>query len=216
MKKIITKTVFLISLYLSVGAQTTNQQKKLGSTDSSFAPLVDHHLHLLSPAGATFKTPPFLPEVKLPKVLAYIVSERQPRWNDQKALAELYTQNSLYFNRRTNGWVRGREASAGYVKWTVSDTPYLIKPVTYDLNASTGRIAGYFVEDDGTDQYFGYFQLDVTKIKDGTWRIASEMYVYQPPEFAKPYTAEQLIKERWMMSVFGAALYCPMLIASTR
>lgn len=165
------------------------------TTELNFAPLVDHHLHLLSPAGVAFKTPPFLPEVKLPEILARIVGERQRRWNDQKALAELYTENSLYLSSRTDGWVRGREATAGYIKWTVSDTPYYIKPVTYDLNGSAGRVAGYFVEADGTDRHFGYFQLDVTKIKDGTWRIAAENYVYKPREFAQPYTAEQLIEK---------------------
>jgi predicted TIM-barrel fold metal-dependent hydrolase len=163
------------------------------TTSAETVPLVDHHQHLLSPAGVAILTPPLLPEIRLPETLVPLVRERMRRWNDQKALAELYSENSLYFAGGTVGWVRGREVVAGYVRWTISDTPYHMKPVTYDLEGSAAKIAGYFVEADGTDRHFGFFLLVLDKAPGDQWRIAAETYVYQPPSFKNESTAEHLV-----------------------
>lgn len=175
-------------------ALSSGAHAKSGQTQGQFVPLVDHHLHLLSPAGAALATPPLLPEIKLPEELERFVRERTRRWNDQTALADLYTEDALYFRGGTVGWVRGRRAVAGYVRWTISDTPYYIKPVMYNLDRSSASVAGYFVEADGTDRHFGFFLFSLTKAPDGVWRSAAETYVYQgAPSFETPYTAKQLV-----------------------
>lgn len=158
------------------------------------APVVDHHLHLYSPAAVELSTPPLLPEIKLPEDLDHFVRERSRRWNDQNALAELYTENAMYFKGGTEGWALGRDAVAGHVKWTISDTPYYIKPVAYDRDDSSARIAGYFIEADGTERHFGYFLFSLIKSTNDVWLSAAETYIYQgAPSFDTPYTAEQLI-----------------------
>ncbi|WP_162056109.1 amidohydrolase family protein [Pontibacter pamirensis] len=157
-------------------------------------PVVDHHLHLYSPAAVDLSTPPLLPEIKLPEELAQFVRKRTQGWNDQNALAELYTEDALFFVGGTVGWVRGRSAVAGNVKWTISDTPYNIKPITFNADQSSARIAGYFVEADGSDRHFGFFLFSLIKASNGEWRSAAETYIYQgAPSFDTPYTAEMLI-----------------------
>jgi predicted TIM-barrel fold metal-dependent hydrolase len=178
---------------VSVLTLLTGCTRGVAHGQAGFAPLVDHHLHLLSPAGVALVTPPLLPEIQLPEELAHLVRERRRRWNDQGALAELYTEDSLYFSGGSVGWVRGRAAVAGHVRWRISDTPYLIKPVTYKLDGASANVAGYFIEDDGSDRHFAFFQMQLARGQDGVWRIAAEIYIYPGPSFEKPYTAEQLI-----------------------
>lgn len=198
--KRITAIAVIIMTALSVTANSQNKKGKIGARQSNkfsqklTAPLADHHLHLYSPAAADLSTPPLLPEIKLPEKLAHFVRERERRWNNQNALSELYTEDALYFRGGTSGWVRGRSAVAGYVKWAISDTPYYIKPVSYNLDQSSARVAGYFVEADGTDRHFGLFLFSLIKAQDGEWRSAAETYIYQgAPRFDKPYTAKQLV-----------------------
>lgn len=164
------------------------------SANPAFAPRADHHLHLLSPAAATLRTPPLLTAIELPADVSKLVRERERRWRDQKGLAELYTDDALFFRGGTTGWARGRDAVAGYARWTISDTPYQLKPTTYSGDSSSGRVAGYFVEADGSDSHFGFFMLVLARTSAG-WKIAAETYVYQPPVFEKPTTAEQLVAQ---------------------
>ena len=172
----------------------TEPNRESSSDVLKLAPIVDHHLHLYSPAAVHLSTPPLLPKIELPEELAQFVRQRAERWNDQDALAALYTEDALYFKGGTDGWVQGRDAVAGYVKWTISDTPYYIKPVSYDLDESSARIAGYFIEADGTNRHFGFFLFSLVKSSDGVWRSAAESYRWQgAPSFDTPYTAEQLI-----------------------
>lgn len=161
-----------------------------------FKPGVDHHLHLLSPAGATLATPPLLPEISLPEGLDRLVRARTRAWNDQKALAEIYTEDALYFRGGTAGWAQGRNAAAGYARWTISDTPYRIKPVAYNSEGASARISGYFAEADGSDRHFGPFLFAAVRGADGVWRIAAEQHVYQgAPQFESAHTAAQLVAE---------------------
>jgi predicted TIM-barrel fold metal-dependent hydrolase len=167
-----------------------------GKTQDQIVPVVDHHLHLLSPAGAALATPPVLTTIGLPEELAQFVRERTRRWNDQKGLAELYTEDAIYFRGGTVGWVHGRKAVAGYVRWTISDRPYYIKPTTYNLSGSSATVAGYFTDADGTDYRFGFFVFTLTKAPDGVWKSAAEIYIHQEgTKFEQPYTARQLVAQ---------------------
>ena len=183
----------LLAVFQDAPSLPQNAFRATARVKSEMVPQVDHHQHLLSPTAVALLSPPLKPAIELPEELAAVVRERNRRWNDQEGLAELYTENGLYFVGRTVGWVRGRDIVAGYVRWTISDTPYHIKPITYDLSGSSAKVAGYFVEADGTDRHFGFFLLVMTKESDGRWRIAAETYVYQPPSFEQPHTAEHLV-----------------------
>jgi predicted TIM-barrel fold metal-dependent hydrolase len=184
-------TLAFVSLLGAACAQTTAIRIAPAPV---LAPVADHHLHLLSPAAAELRTPPLLSGIQLPADVAQLVRARELRSHDQKGVAELYTDDALFFRGGTTGWARGREAVAGYVRWTISDTPYHLKPTIYSGDASPVRVAGYFVEADGTDRPFGFFLLVLAR--SGTeWRIASETFIYQPPTFETPTTADQLVAQ---------------------
>lgn len=192
------------------------QATEAGATDPkvAFAPIVDHHIHLLSPAAAAWKTPPPLPEIKLPEELAQVLQLRIDRRTDLKGLEEIYTSDALFYSGGGPGWSRGREAAAGRVVWTISEFPYRVAPVAYRLHGSHAEIAGYFLSTtdysdenrngspkqmpsspkDLTDR-FGNAFLSLRKGEDGKWRIASETFVYDVPSFAKPVSAQDKIKE---------------------
>ena len=177
-------------------------------TTSSAAPVADHHVHLLSPAAAALATPPVLPEIELPAELAAVLRARIDRRGDQQSLAELYTADALYYRGGTVGWARGREAAAGYVRWTISDWPYRIAPVAFTRNGGSAQIVGYYLEGPSLDQRFGSSLLSLVRETDGIWRIASEVYVFQEPplRFESPYTAAQLIQKLDELGVRKAAV----------
>jgi len=126
--------VGFVAFLVGVGSLVSEARSEATATaqapsSRTFAPVADHHVHLLSPAAASLLTPPLLPEVRLPTQLDALLKERNRRWRDQAGLADLYTQDAIYSKGGSAGWVQGREAVAGYIRWTVSDTPYVIKPV---------------------------------------------------------------------------------------
>lgn len=161
------------------------------------APVADHHVHLLSPQGADLLTPPLLPEIRLPDDLAEVLQARNQLRTDQAGLETLYTDDALYFIGGTVGFARGAKAVAGHVKWTISDFPYRIVPVSYSRRGSSAQVAGYFMEGENFDSRFGFSQLSLAQGSDGKWRIASETYIFQepPPPFQKPVTARDKIAE---------------------
>ncbi len=191
-----------------------------GEAKPAPVPIADHHIHLLSPAAANWKTPPPLPEIKLPADLARVLRLRNERQQNQKALKNLYTSDALYHRGGGVGWARGNKAAAGHVVWTISDFPYRIVPVAYNRNGSSAQVAGYFLEtndysdsnlngfhsqvskrrEDFTER-FGTALLSLRKDADAQWRIAAETYIYNVPTFEKPVTAADKIKEMDAMGV---------------
>src|SRR3712207_4313655 len=94
--------LFLLTLIaasvVSIGAGQTEGER--------FAPLVDHHQHLLSPASAAAK----LPETRLPDALAALLRERELRWNNAVGLAVLFAEDgALFIHRR---WLNSPRAAA--------------------------------------------------------------------------------------------------------
>lgn len=176
---------------LSVGAQTTEKKPSQGS----LVPVADHHQHLLSPASAKLvrNTPP--PAVELPADLARLLREREKGWNDQPAIARLYTEDSLILEIQDSQWIQGHAEVTEHVA-TRFARPYRMTPISYGMDGSAGHIAGYFTRGEGAEaRHFGQFLLSLKKGSDGAWRIAAEIPTFPGPVVREPTTAEQLIAQ---------------------
>lgn len=153
-----------------------------------YAPLVDHHLHLLSPAAAATA----LREVLVPPPLAKLLRERERNWNEAEGLARLFTPDSALSVNQS--WSEGAQKISAFLS-TGYTGPYLFRPSVYRISGSEAQISGFLLEGDGTDSPFGYFTLNLSQARDKSWRIASEVQVFPGPTLENPYTAGDLIKK---------------------
>ena len=154
---------------------------------------VDHHQHLLSPAGAELVNRPPLPAVELPPDLTCLLRDLEARWNDKTALAELYTEDSVVLSTENPGWIRGRDGVAAYLS-TRFRGPYRFTPVVYRVAGDAGHIAGYFTRGEGAAaKHIGHFYLELDKGRDGVWRIAAETPTFPGPAVEEPEDAKQLV-----------------------
>lgn len=158
-----------------------------GQSQEQFVPVVDHHQHLLSRAGALSK----LRAVQLPEDLERLVRERELSWNKPAGLTALFSEDAMLFNGWR--WLNGSKAITDFLPDAFTG-PYIFKPVAYRADGSSGGITGYMVEGDGSEVHFGYFHLELRKGTDGAWRIKSETEVFPGPAVDNPVTAAQLIK----------------------
>jgi predicted TIM-barrel fold metal-dependent hydrolase len=158
-----------------------------------FAPSVDHHQHLMSPAAVEQSSRPALRAVELPQDLARLLTQRAERWRDAAALKELYTSDAWVLSYGMPGWGRGPDA--------LSTLPYLffgaekLTPVLFRTNGSTSSIAGYYTRGEGAEaEYIGNFHMTVERTPDGVPLIASETPSFPiPPRVRKPVIADDLI-----------------------
>ena len=162
-------------------AQTPGQR-------NDFAPLVDHHQHLLSAPGAASR----LPAIELPQALASLVREREKNWNKAEGLTILFAEDAAMFTGRE--WLNGPDKIAPYLADGYTGA-YRLKPVSYRLDGNTAQIAGYMVEDDGTDMHFAFFHLGLNRGDGSAWRIKSETQIFPGPAIEKPVTADHLVKQ---------------------
>src|SRR5918993_2303810 len=117
-----------------IGTSQTPKQRK------DFVPLVDHHQHLLSSAGAASR----LAAVALPAALAVVVSEREKNWNRAAGLAGLFVEDAAMFT--SIEWINGPTKIAAYLAESYTG-PYRFKPASYKLDGNTAQIAGFLAED---------------------------------------------------------------------
>jgi predicted TIM-barrel fold metal-dependent hydrolase len=171
----------LFVLLLSLAAHAAGQARE------RFAPPVDHHQHLLSPSSAAAK----LRATQLPEELGRLLRDRRARWNDSAGLAALFAEDGVLFTGRR--WLTGAKAIADYLADGFTG-PYRLKPVSYRIDGRDAQVAGYMVEDDGTDVHFAFFNLALAKGSDGAWRIKSETEIFPGPAVDSPVTAAQLVK----------------------
>lgn len=173
--------LLLVSCASTAQSQTKNQPK-------AFVPVVDHHQHLLSAGGAASR----LPAVELPPALAALVRARETNWNRAADLSSLFEEDAALFTGRE--WLNGAPRIAAYLAEGYTG-PYLLKPVSYKLQGDAAQIAGYMVEDDGTDVHFAFFHLTLLQDRSNPWRIKTETQIFPGPAIDKPVTAEQLVKQ---------------------
>ena len=157
-------------------------------------PAADHHMHVLSPAAAAFNSETPLPTVNVPDAVDALLRERAKRWNDEKTLAELYTESSLVLDPNDAMWIRGRADGAAFLS-TRFARAYAITPVEFSADAKSARLAGYYTRPDGAKtRYFGHVLLALEKSGDA-WRIAIEAPTFQGPWTREALTADQLIQQ---------------------
>ena len=156
--------------------------------DCNVAPAADHHQHLLSTESAKLGSATPLPAVEAPPEIARLLAERAKRWNDKKALAELFTDDSMVLTI-DHDWARGSAAVADYLGGRFA-RPYDVTPVAIHVDGSSGYLVGYFTR---AAKPFGDVQMSLRKGSDGVWRIAAESPAFPGPEILQEYTAEQLI-----------------------
>src|SRR5215207_40526 len=171
----------------AVASESFGASSETKRTQGRFAPSVDHHQHLLSPAGAESK----LPAARLPEALERLVRDRGLRWNHAAGLADLFADDAALFTG--SRWIGGKKAVAAYLAGGYTG-PYRFKPVSYRVEGPSGQVAGYMVEDDGTNVHFAFFHMALSRVSDGAWRITSETQVFPGPAVDDPVTAEQLVR----------------------
>jgi predicted TIM-barrel fold metal-dependent hydrolase len=148
-----------------------------------------------------------MPVVELPDDLKRLLQDKEQFGGKEKnpaALAELYTKDALVLNPTSPAWLRGERA----ISYVTSNTftPRLL-PTAYEVDGSSGYIAGYEAEVDGANtRYLSNFLYVIKKGADGKWRIASEAFTLKGPPVPKAITVEGLISEMNAAGVKRAAV----------
>jgi predicted TIM-barrel fold metal-dependent hydrolase len=199
-KDIFTLAAILIGILpLMVSAQTKNSsQNKTNSANTSQvnAPVADYHSHIWSLNASTLVTDPLLPAINLPEELNRLLRDKEKFGGKDKnptALTDLYTKDALILDPTRPAWLVGDRA----VKYAAdSFIIFHLIPTKYEVGDTTGFIAGYEAESEGTTaEYLSNFLYVIRKEADGKWRIASEAITVKGPPMPKSATPEQLIKE---------------------
>ena len=194
MRRFLSMAAVVMSTLTAALIQTTADKTDLAR--DPFAPLADHHAHLLSPAGAKLINDPPLPEVEVPEDLSRLLRAIEKGWEDKSALAGLYTDDSLAFDSVEPRWIRGRAEVTTFLAEELFARPYRITPITYGVEGSAGYLAAYFTRGDGAAaKHFGQVLFSLQKGADGAWRIAAESPTFPGPTVREPKPAEQLIPQ---------------------
>lgn len=166
----------------------------LSTAASAQFPKADHHAHLRSPESAKLAADPLLPAVELPEDLARLLREREKGWNDEAALARLFTEDSMVLDTHEPRWIRGRDEVTEYLAGVFAK-PHKVTPIAYSIKGSAAHIAGYFTRplEDGSTRYFGHVLLSLEKGADSAWRISAETPTFPGPRVGTPILADQLI-----------------------
>jgi predicted TIM-barrel fold metal-dependent hydrolase len=175
-------------------------------------PLADHHTHLWSLNASTLVTEPLLPVVELPDDLKRLLQDKERfggRDKNPSALADLYMKDVLVMNpgsgtTPTPFWLRGERA----IRFVTDSTVIArLLPTAFDVNGSSGYVAGYEAAGEGAStRYLNNFLYVIKKGADGKWKISSEVFTVDPPPVPKAITAEQLIAEMDAAGVKRAAV----------
>lgn len=159
------------------------------------APLVDHHQHLVSPAGAAMlNAPPKLAE-PLPAEIGKLLAARVAAWNDAAALARLYAPDASAVNVFDEQFLRGPEAIGGHFA-KLFRTAYILQPSGAELQNGRTRLYGLYTEPvESGGEPIAFMLLDLVRQPGGEWLIAREDLVYPGPDVEKPVEADDLIAE---------------------
>lgn len=175
----------LASLLVTVACASTNS-----APSCNLVPAADHHQHLLSAEAAKLGGEHPLAAIDVLPEIVQLLADRAARWNDKKALQDLFTEDSVVYTFDAHNWIKGRADVADYLGGRFA-RPYTVTPVAAHLDGETGYLIGYFTR---PDKHFGEVQMSLRKGADGKWRIAAESPVFPGPAVLAEYNADQLIK----------------------
>jgi predicted TIM-barrel fold metal-dependent hydrolase len=197
---------------VDTGSRKIAAQQSNGIALRPIVPLADHHTHIWSLNASTLVTEPLLPVVELPEDLKRLLQDKERfggRDKNPSALADLYTKDALVMNPGSGTtpspfWLHGERA----IRFVTDSTEIArLLPTAFDVDGSSGYIAGYEAAGEGAStRYLNIFLYVIKKDADGKWRIASEVFTVDPPPVPKAITAEQLIAEMDAAGIKRAAV----------
>ena len=182
-------------------------QQSNSPVQQSTVPHADHHTHIWSLNASRLVTEPLLPVVELPEELKRLLQDKEQfggRDKNPSALTDLYTKDVLVMNPSGPTWLRGERG----IKYVIDSTVIArLVPTAYEVNGSSGYIAGYEAVIQGAStEYVSTFLYVIRKSADSKWRISSETFTLNGPPVAKASTVEQLIAEMDAAGVKRAAV----------
>lgn len=161
----------------------------------SIAPRVDHHQHLVSPAGADWLYHRAMPHVDVPADVGSLLRERAARWNDSTALAGLYSETSTFFSSSAAGTsaASGRAEVASRAS-RVFGRPFRMTPFAYFERAGVGHVAGFLTRGEGrAARHFGHFYLELGRGSGEAPRITVESLTFPAPPGQPTIDGAQLV-----------------------
>lgn len=164
-----------------------------GNRFAPLVPLVDHHQHLLSPAGAKLVNTPLSPEIPLPREIAALLTARAQSWNDVDHLTNLYHPRAAILDPGSSpGWIEGGSQAADYIR-SRFDSAYRLTPVLLRIRDDSAHVGGYYTRGDAeATTHFGFFSMNLLKEK-GVWRITSETPVFPGPPAEQVVDADKMV-----------------------
>ena len=173
---------------------------------SQTVPLVDHHQHLLSPAGAAISNRAPAPAISLPAEFAALLERRAALSHDQ-TLSSLYKSDAILLDgSRGGGWIRGPEEVAGVLR-TRFRPGYYLTPVSLHRTADSAMISGYYSRrENDVVRHVGYVTLNLVR-DQGTWRIASETPAFPGPTVEPVVDADALVRMLDIAGIRRAIIY---------
>ncbi len=163
------------------------------TTSAPLVPFVDHHQHLLSPAGAKLVNTPALQEIALPSGIAKLFTARARGWNNVKQLTELFHPEAALLDASSSpGWTTSGAKAAEYII-SRFDRAYRLTPVLLRTNSNNAHVGGYYTRGNaGATTHFGFFSMNLLKEK-GVWRISSEAPVFPGPPAEPVVDADRMV-----------------------
>lgn len=133
------------------------------------------------------------PADPVPPEIRALIDLRAANWDEAEALSKLYEPDALALHPFENRYIRGREDVAAFLS-TLFARDFRLTPIAYTIAGDDARLHGYYSRDTEIGaRHFGYFNLQLGRQADGTWRIASEDGIFPGPRSEEPITAERLI-----------------------
>lgn len=186
------------ALFLSTStfalAQVQNSAPAPVADVATYAPVVDHHQHLLSREAAAWLNRIPAPAEVVPAEVQVLLRRRAEHWNQPIRLQELYAAEAVTLLDQEPRYLRGRAAVSQHLG-TRFARPYQLTPGAFTRIGSTAYVAGFYTRGEGAEmRRVGYFDLQLVLTPDGSWRIAAELPTFPAPPPEPEISAEKMIE----------------------
>jgi len=173
--------------------QAPTRGASIGAGRGQIAPLVNAHLHLMSPhATATQQREPRLPAIELPSEYAEVLRRRE-KVSGTPPTDDLFTDDAIIQEIEQGVWWRGHERINRFLGFLWKEVAYV--PKAYEMGDKAGYIAGNLRTRGSKFEHWN-FMIGLKKNEAGKWQIEAETFTkIPPPPFSKPVTAEVAIEQ---------------------